>query len=68
MTTVGQAAKTSISTDGRIATVTFLQRGGRKQILSPSGTAPWSPAPASTAPFLKPLATKIWGTKSTQRF
>jgi hypothetical protein len=25
--------------------VTFLQRGGRKQILSPPGTAPWSPAP-----------------------
>jgi hypothetical protein len=25
--------------------VSFLQRGGRKQILSPPGTAPWSPAP-----------------------
>ena len=44
-----KATKTSISKDGCIATVsipiTFLQRGGRKQILSPLGTAPWSPAP-----------------------
>jgi hypothetical protein len=48
MTTAAHATKTSISTDGGIATVsipvTFLQRGGRKQILSPPGTAPWSPA------------------------
>jgi hypothetical protein len=49
MTIAAHATKTSVSMDGRIATVsipvTFLQRGGRKQILSPPGTAPWSPAP-----------------------
>ena len=45
--TSAQASKTSISKDGCIATVslpvTFLQRAGRKQILSPPGAAPWSP-------------------------
>jgi hypothetical protein len=49
MTTAAQAIKTSISKDGHTATVsipvTFLQRGGRKQILLPGGTAQWSPAP-----------------------
>jgi hypothetical protein len=49
MTTAAQATKTGISRDGHTATVsipiTFLQRGGRKQILSPAGAAPWSPAP-----------------------
>jgi hypothetical protein len=48
MTTADQATKTSISKDRRTATVsisvTFLQRGGRKQILTPPGEAPWSPA------------------------
>jgi len=46
--TTAQAAKASISKDGQTATVsipvTFLQRGGRKQILSPPGATPWSPA------------------------
>ena len=41
MTTAAQATKTGISRDGQTATVsipvTFLQRGGRKQILSPPG-------------------------------
>ena len=49
MTTGAQAGKAHISKDGRTAvvsiSVSFLQRGGRKQILSPPGTAPWSPAP-----------------------
>jgi hypothetical protein len=49
MTTSSQAGKTLISQDGRTAmvsiSVSFLQRGGRKQILSPAGAAPWSPAP-----------------------
>jgi hypothetical protein len=49
MNTAAQGTKTSISSDGRTATVsipvTFLQRGGRKQILAPPGSAPWSPAP-----------------------
>jgi hypothetical protein len=33
--------------------VTFLQRGGRKQILSPPGTAPWSPAPRVDGALVK---------------
>ena len=33
--------------------VTFRQRGGRKQILSPSGSAPWSSAPRVDAALLK---------------
>jgi hypothetical protein len=49
MTPPAQATKTSLSKDGQTATVsipiTFLQRGGRKQILSPAGATPWSPAP-----------------------
>ena len=48
MTSAAQASKTIVSKDGRTATVsipvTFLQRGGRKQILAPPGGAPWSPA------------------------
>jgi hypothetical protein len=43
MTTAAQATKTSISKDGRTATisipVTFRQRAGRKQILTPPGAA-----------------------------
>jgi hypothetical protein len=34
-------------------TVSFLQRGGRKQILSPPGTAPWSPAPRVDGALVK---------------
>src|SRR6267378_440221 len=49
MTTGAQAGKAHISQDGRTAvvsiSVSFLQRGGRKQILSPPGAAPWSAAP-----------------------
>ncbi|MCK1457091.1 hypothetical protein IVB34_01615 [Bradyrhizobium sp. 2] len=49
MTTNPQASKTFISQDGRTAmvsiAVSFLQRAGRKQILSPAGAAPWSLAP-----------------------
>jgi hypothetical protein len=48
MTTTAQSIKTSVSKDGRTATVsipvTFLQRSGRKQILTPRGAAQWSPA------------------------
>jgi hypothetical protein len=48
-TTATRLPQTSISKDGRTATVsipvTFRQRGGRKQILIPPGTTPWSPAP-----------------------
>jgi hypothetical protein len=33
--------------------VSFLRRGGRKQILSPPGTAPWSPAPRVDGALVK---------------
>jgi hypothetical protein len=49
MTAASQAPRTSLSRDGRTVTVhipvTFRQRAGRKQILTPPGAAPWSPAP-----------------------
>ena len=57
MTTGAQAGKAHISKDGRTAVVSiavsFLQRGGRKQILSPAGTAPWSPAPRVDSALVK---------------
>src|ERR1700712_1743522 len=57
MTSGAQARKTQIAKDGRTATVSisvsFLQRGGRKQILSPAGVAPWSPAPRVDSALLK---------------
>jgi predicted nucleic acid-binding Zn ribbon protein len=57
MTTADHATKISISKDGRTATVsvpvTFLQRGGRKQILTPPGAAPWSLAPRVDTALVK---------------
>jgi hypothetical protein len=57
MTATAQSIKTSVSNDGRTATVsvpvTFLQRGRRKQILTPPGEAPWSPAPRVDTALLK---------------
>lgn len=57
MTTHAQASKARISKDGLTATVSiavsFLQRGGRKQILSPAGAAPWSPAPRVDSALVK---------------
>src|SRR5882757_10825390 len=57
MTTSPQAGKALISQDGRTAmvsiAVSFLQRGGRKQILSPAGAAPWSPAPRVDSALVK---------------
>jgi hypothetical protein len=57
MTTSAQATKTNISKDGQTATVsipvTFLQRGGRKQILPPPGASPWSPAPRVDTALVK---------------
>jgi hypothetical protein len=57
MTTSSQASKALISQDGRTAmvsiSVSFLQRGGRKQILSPAGAAPWSPAPRVEGAMVK---------------
>lgn len=59
MTTATQAVKTSISRDGRTATVsipvTFRQRGGRKQILSPPGATPWSPTPRIDTALVKAI-------------
>ena len=57
MTTSSQASKALISQDGRTAMVSicvsFLQRGGRKQILSPAGAAPWSPTPRVDSALVK---------------
>ncbi|MBR1235589.1 hypothetical protein [Bradyrhizobium sp. AUGA SZCCT0182] len=57
MTTSPLASKTLISEDGRTAmvsiAVSFLQRAGRKQILSPAGAAPWSPAPRVDSALVK---------------
>src|SRR3978361_1754440 len=74
MTSGAQARKTQISKDGRTATVSifvsFLQRGGRKQILSPAGAAPWSPAPRVDSALVKAVVrahrsgTKIQSGKS----
>jgi hypothetical protein len=59
MTTTIQAVKTSISRDGRTATVSipvaFRQRGGRKQILSPPGATPWSPTPRVDTALVKAI-------------
>jgi hypothetical protein len=59
MTATAQSFKTSVSKDGRTATisvpVTFLQRGGRKQILTPRGAAPWSPAPRVDTALVKAI-------------
>jgi hypothetical protein len=57
MTTGSQTSKALISQDGRTAmvsiSVSFLQRGGRKQILSPAGAAPWSPVPRVDSALVK---------------
>jgi hypothetical protein len=59
MTAAAQAIKTTISQDGSTATVsipiTFLQRGGRKQILAPPGAAPWSPVPRADTALVKAI-------------
>jgi hypothetical protein len=52
-----QATKTTISKDGRTVTVripaSFRQRAGRKQILTPPGSVPWTPAPRVDTALLK---------------
>jgi hypothetical protein len=59
MTTATQDIQTRISKDGRTATVSipviFRQRGGRKQILSPPGATPWSPAPRVDTALVKAI-------------
>jgi hypothetical protein len=57
MTIASPAISTTVSKDGRTATisvpVSFLQRGGRKQILSPPGAAPWSAAARVDSALMK---------------
>lgn len=57
MTNPSPRTSTKVSKDGRTATVSvpvnFLQRGGRKQILSPAGAAPWSAAPRVDSALVK---------------
>ena len=59
MTTCAQTTKIIVSKDGCTATVsipiTFRQRGGRKQILSPSGATPWSPAQRADTALVKAI-------------
>jgi hypothetical protein len=59
MTAATQTSKTNLSKDGHTVTVhipvTFRQRAGRKQILSPSGSAPWSSAPRVDTALLKAI-------------
>ena len=59
MTAATQTSKTKLSKDRHTVTVripvTFRQRAGRKQILSPSGSAPWSPTPRVDAALLKAI-------------
>ena len=59
MTTSPPVSEAVISQDGRTAmvsiAVSFLQRGGRKQILSPAGAAPWSPAPRVDTALVKAI-------------
>jgi hypothetical protein len=54
-----QAVKTNISKDGRTATVsipvTFRQRGGRKQFLTPAGATPWSPVARIDTALIKAI-------------
>jgi hypothetical protein len=53
------ASKNRITNNGRTVTVhipvSFRQRAGRKQILTPSGSAPWSPAPRVDTALLKAI-------------
>ncbi|HEV7411271.1 MAG TPA: hypothetical protein VGO01_22540, partial [Bradyrhizobium sp.] len=59
MTAASKMPKNRITNDGRTVTVhvpvTFRQRAGRKQILTPSGSAPWSPAPRVDTALLKAI-------------
>jgi hypothetical protein len=56
---IAAAPKSRITNDGRSITVhipvSFRQRAGRKQILTPSGSAPWSPAPRVDTALLKAI-------------
>jgi hypothetical protein len=53
------APKLRTSTDGRTVTVhipiAFRQRAGRKQIVGPPGSVPWTPAPRIDTALLKAI-------------
>jgi len=57
MMTTALAPRQRITTDGRTVTVhvpvTFRQRAGRKQIVGPPGSVPWTPAPRVDTALLK---------------
>jgi hypothetical protein len=59
MTKPADKPKSQLSRDGCCITVhipvTFRQRAGRKQIISPSGSSPWSPAPRVDTALLKAI-------------
>ena len=59
MTAARHASRTSLSKDGHTVTVhipvTFRQRAGRKQILTPPGKAPWSPSARIDPTLIKAL-------------
>jgi hypothetical protein len=59
MTKPADKPKSHLSRDGRYITVhisfTFRQRSGRKQIISPTGASPWSPAPRVDAALIKAI-------------
>jgi hypothetical protein len=59
MTKPADKPKSRLTRDGQCITihipVTFRQRAGRKQIVSPSSTSPWSPAPRVDTALLKAI-------------
>jgi hypothetical protein len=59
MTAASKTPTNSITNNGRTVTVhipvSFRQRAGRKQILTPSGSAPWLPAPRVDTALLKAI-------------
>ena len=59
MTAAAASSDTRVSEDGRTVTVrisvTFRQRAGRKQIVGPPGSVPWSPAPRVDVALLKAI-------------
>jgi hypothetical protein len=59
MTAASHSPKNRVSDDGKTVTVhipvVFRQRAGRKQIIGPSGSAPWLPAARVDTALLKAI-------------
>jgi hypothetical protein len=59
MTAASHSPKNRVSDDGKTVTVhipvVFRQRARRKQIIGPSGSTPWSPAPRVDTALLKAI-------------